>query len=246
MISADGHKYTPMGYGILHVPATTPTGYLPLFCYHKPRIRSTILSPRSIKLLLAKCHVANTSLHKFLAPGSFIFTVHHKLQLSEDIMLSSILVFSRYHAQRHSCKWYLLHRPYYPSLPVSRPFHLLQFFCPASCSPSFSLPTHGMPRISSHTFVLNPSCGINDLDMSVTTICIMLTNISMAYIVIAHQDQDPVLDQCPTCLPSKLKKRAPSRNTTPKATIPWQALSINLGSTGQQSKNPLTMSPTKA
>jgi hypothetical protein len=49
--------------------------------------------------------------------------------------------------------------------------------------------------------------------------------------------QDPVLDQCPTYLAAKLKKRAPGHVSTMKATTPWQGLSIDFAFTGQASKD---------
>jgi hypothetical protein len=73
-----------------------------------------------------------------------------------------------------------------------------------------------------------------------------LGHVSDKYLYHAHEHIDgvpsfkhtePVLDQCPTCLPSKLKKRPPSHATTRKATIPWQGLSIDFAFTGQQSKD---------
>jgi hypothetical protein len=53
----------------------------------------------------------------------------------------------------------------------------------------------------------------------------------------AFKHTDPVLDQCPVCLPAKLKKRAAGNDTTRTATVPFQGLSIDFAFTGQKSKD---------
>jgi hypothetical protein len=44
---------------------------------------------------------------------------------------------------------------------------------------------------------------------------------------------DPILDSCPTCLASKMKKSAAGSNSTRKATTPWQGILIDFAFTGQ-------------
>jgi hypothetical protein len=53
----------------------------------------------------------------------------------------------------------------------------------------------------------------------------------------AFKHHDPVLNQCPTCLAAKLKKRAPGHASTMKVTSPYQGLSIDFAFAGQASKD---------
>jgi hypothetical protein len=37
LVSADGHRYVPLGYGVLRVPAPNSIGYVPIFCFIPPK-----------------------------------------------------------------------------------------------------------------------------------------------------------------------------------------------------------------
>jgi hypothetical protein len=48
---------------------------------------------------------------------------------------------------------------------------------------------------------------------------------------------DPIIDSCPTCLTTKMKKSSAGSNSTQKTTVPWQGISIHFTFTGQRSKD---------
>jgi hypothetical protein len=91
MIPADGLSYTPIGYGTLRLPAPTSLGYIPVFCYHAPELKSTIVSPRSIEKVVPKQHFSGTTLHTFEKSGHFTFLANNSLRRSKSITLHGIL-----------------------------------------------------------------------------------------------------------------------------------------------------------
>ena len=93
LISADGHRYVPIGYyDILCVPAPNSLGYIPVFCLHAPEISSCIISPSSIKHLLEKKPLHHgTTLRKYPAADTFTFTAHSALRTSKNVAVHCIL-----------------------------------------------------------------------------------------------------------------------------------------------------------
>jgi hypothetical protein len=45
---AGGHKHSPIGFGYLRVPASTPMGFIMVGCWHTPSLPATIVSPSRI------------------------------------------------------------------------------------------------------------------------------------------------------------------------------------------------------
>jgi hypothetical protein len=207
-----------------------------VFCYHTPELRSTILSPSSLERLLGHSRVSGTSLKKDHQHGVFAFIVHNTLRRSENIHLDGIL--------SHG-------------LCYTAPLILPRF--PGSHLPSVSCPTHDDPA-HIHS-LLHPSDSSDTSSSVVLEFRIhklhtraerllwhqRLGHPSDSYLYNAHQHikgvprfahQDSVLDQCPTCIETKMKKRDTSATaSTRSATTPWQGLSIDFAFTGQRSKN---------
>jgi hypothetical protein len=230
LVSADGNRYTPLGYGILRIPAPTHQGYIPILCYHCPEIRSIIVSPRSFEKQFPTAQLAGTSLHKFPLAGVFSFLVHHKLRKSEDLTLHGTL----HHGLCYTSPILLPH-----ALPDAEPapadtadIHvnaLLAAIPTAPASPIQEFRLHKLysraERLLWHQRLGHPSDG---------------------YLYAAHKHidgvpsfkrADPILDSCPTCIAAKLKKSSPGHHSTRKATIPWQGISVDFAFTGQRSKN---------
>jgi hypothetical protein len=91
LVSADGHRSVPQGYGILRIPAPNSHGYVPIFCFYTPDIPSCIVSPSTVAKLLPSHRQQGTTLRKRATTGVFTFTVHSNLRTSEDIVLHGIL-----------------------------------------------------------------------------------------------------------------------------------------------------------
>jgi hypothetical protein len=266
LVSADGHRYVPLGYGILRVPAPTSLGYVPVFCLHTPEIPSCIISPSTIERLLPRHLVQGTTLRKFPNTGVFTFTVHSNLRAAENVELHGILDAGLCYTQP-----LLLPQP-----PESAPtgFNPERTQDLEDISVEFAgnkYLSEGSAHVDRTPPALDPSIAFrlhplvsDDFDDSTSTIereyslhrlsvradrllwHQRLGHCSDNYLYHAHnhitgvpafKHHDPVLDLCPTCLASKLKKRAPGHQSTMKATAPWHGLSIDFAFTGQASKD---------
>jgi hypothetical protein len=222
LVSADGHRYVPLGYGILRIPAPNPQGYLPAFCFYTPEITSCIISPSTIERLIPKNRQEGTTLRKYPTTGVFTFTVHSNLRASDNIELNGIL-------DAGLC---YTHPILLPPQPTDTPVTTQ----PTS-SDSISPPVP-----------LDSEYNLHKLSVRADRLLWhqRLGHCSDHYLYHAHKHiigvpqfkhHDPVLDQCPTCLAAKLKKRAPGHKSTMKATSPAQGLSIDFAFTGQASKD---------
>jgi hypothetical protein len=91
LVSADGHRYVPLSYGVLRVPSPTALGYIPIFCFHTPEISSCIVSPLTIARLIPRHRHHGTTLQKYTESGAFTFKVHSNLRTSDAIEIHGIL-----------------------------------------------------------------------------------------------------------------------------------------------------------
>ena len=90
--AADNRKaYTPIGIGVLRVPAPNQLGYHPILCCHTPEIPTTIISPASFETLMGKRNFEGTTLVTHSDDNKFVFTAHHKLRRSGDLTIAGIL-----------------------------------------------------------------------------------------------------------------------------------------------------------
>ena len=225
LISADGHRYVPIGYGILRVPAPTALGYIPVFCLHTPEIPSCIISPSTIERLLVKTPQHHgTTLCKYPAAGTFTFTVHSALRTSENIVVHGILD---------------------SGLCYTQPLLLPQS---SDCDAPVPSPSLASSEFDHATATVESEFHLHKLSVRADRLLWhqRLAHCSDNYLYHAHKHalgvpafkhQDPILDTCPTCLAAKMKKRAPGHSSTMKATVPWQGLSIDFAFTGQASKD---------
>lgn len=222
LVSADGHRYVPIGYGILRVPAPNSLGYIPVFCLHTPEIKSCIISPSTIERLLPPAQHHGTTLNKYPASGVFTFTVNNNLRTSENVTINGILDAGLCYTQP------LLLPEQSSTSAQEKHVHTLGVdFDDATIESEFKL--HKL-SVRSERLLWHQRLG----------------HCSDNYLYNAHnhilgvpsfKHHDPVLEQCPTCLAAKMKKRAPGHASTMKATTPWQGLSIDFAFTGQASKD---------
>lgn len=231
--SADGHRYTPTGYGILRIPAPNVDGYVPVLTFYTPEIPTCIVSPQSFERLIPKAQLASTSLHKFSAASSFTLVLHHKLRRSQNISIHGVLAGGLCYTE-----------------PLLLPEQLSAHLPPLDDIPDDS------------DLLLDALRATYDYDGKSATFEFDIFRLSTrAERLLWHQrlshagddvlynahkhitgipkfaHRDPVLEQCPTCLAAKLRKQAAGHNTTRRATVPFQGLSIDFGFTGQDSKN---------
>ena len=113
---------------------------------------------------------------------------------------------------------------------------------------------HEMHQLPSN----NPNHPVNDWIFNATPICTIkaqteqllrhqcLGYINDNYLYNAHKfiddipkfkHNDPVLDQCPTCIQSKQTKTPAGPNSTRSATVPYQGLSVDFSVSGTKSKD---------
>jgi hypothetical protein len=233
--SADGHRYTPTGYGILRVPAPNVDGYVPVLTFFTPEIPTCIISPQSVERLIPKRHLDSTSLHKFSSAASFTFVLHHKQRRSQNISIHGILAGGLCYTE-----------------PLILPESMLHHLPPDDFSAD----------LAENELLLDALRAVYDYDGKTVNFEFDIFRLSArAERLLWHQrlshagddvlynahkhitgvpkfaHRDPVLEQCPTCLAAKLRKQAAGHNTTRRATVPFQGLSIDFAFTGQESKN---------
>jgi hypothetical protein len=177
----------------------------------------------------------STSLHKFSPAGSFTFVLHHKQRRSQNISIHGILAGGLCYTE-----------------PLILPKQL-----------SNHLPPDDLPEdIATNELLLDALCATYDYDGTTVNFefdifCLSaraerllwhqrLSHSGDDILYNAHKHitgvpkfahRDPVLEQCPTCLATKLCKQAAGHNPTHPATVPFQGLSIDFAFTGQDSKN---------
>ena len=225
LISADGHRYVPIGYGILRVPAPTALGCILVFYLHMPEIPSCIISPLTIERLLVKTPLHHgTTLCKYPAAGTFTFTVHSALRTSDNIVAHGILDSGLCYTQP-----LLLPQSSACDIPVPTPSLASSEKDHAATTIEYEFHLHKLSvrvdRLIWHQRLAH--CIDNSLYHAHKHV----------FGVPAFKHQDPVLDTCPTCLAAKMKKGAPDHSSTMKATSLWQGLSIDFAFTGQASKD---------
>jgi hypothetical protein len=234
LVSADGHRYVPIGYGILRVPAPNSLGCVPVYCFHTPEeMPSCIVSPSTIERLTP--NHTGTALRKHPEAGVFTFTVHDALRASENVELHGILDAGLC----HTAPILLPHQPELASPDASDSLH----FDDLHLSPSLvSDPADASTTIESehymHKLLVRADRLLWHQRLAHCSDNCLYHAHKHAKGVPAFKHHDPVLDLCPTCLAAKMKKRAPGHTTTMKATSsPWQGLSIDFAFTGQASKD---------
>ena len=194
----------------MHVPTNTPGKYLPIKTLYTPDLPTTIISPVNINELIPSKQIHSTSLTK--QTDQFEYTVHHKLRNSESIQLNGILIGNLCYTS--------------PIIPLN----------PQNHDPLNSIGTeYSIHQLSRRTERMLWHQ--------------RLAHCSDAYLYNAHKHilgvpkfpkQDPILDNCPTCFSAKMRKRNITIESHRPTTTQYEALQIDIGFTGQKSKNERT------
>ena len=223
-------------YGILCIPNPNVDGYILVLTFYTPEIPTCIVLPQSVVRLIPKKRLASTSLNKFSIVCSFTFLLHHQQWQLQNISLHGGLAGGLCYTE-----------------PLILPEHLTDHLTSPDDLPANFVTSELLLDALCATYNFLGKTATFEFDI----FCLSarakrllwhqrLLHAGNNILYNAHKHItgvpkfahcNPMLEQCPTCLAAKLCKQAAGHNTTRRATVPFQVLSIDFGFTGQDSKN---------
>ena len=191
----------------MNIPVPTKLGYVPIKTLYTPSMPVTIVSPINVNSLIRQHNIQGTTLLK--ENDTFQYTVHHRLRNSESIHLHGISINN------------LCYTP--PAIPTN---------------------------IIEESPVSNIHTEITVHQLSKRTERMLwhqrLAHCGDQYLYNAHKHingvpkfsrQDPIIDNCPTCMMAKLRKRNIETIQQRPTTEKYESIQLDIGFTGQTSKN---------
>ena len=111
-IASDSNSIVPLGHGYIRLPSPNRQGYIAVRSYYHPDLTSTLISENDILNSSGQSSsYTGLNLTKWIDPGTFTITCHHRVTFCKNITLHGVLIAGKCYS--HPCL--------IPDLPITHP-----------------------------------------------------------------------------------------------------------------------------
>lgn len=259
--ATDGSDATPVGFGYLHVPARNSRGYLAVRTVYSPVLRTTVINDLDISAAAGHKYrdMESAGIIWQFELQTCTYLARHRLKRSFDVVVEGIkregkpftdLLLLPFHGKASITQLSASDPDFVKDVDRAtlQHVHLHHRNVERDLSDQLkSLPALYSKALPYHDDYIHRNTPVNAIRKETERLLWhqRLGHPSDYYLYQAHRHikgvpvfkhVEPILASCPTCIRAKQTKNSAGPNSTRKATVPYQGLSIDFAFAGTASK----------